>query len=250
MSKSDSLTIGYSTLPSRVKNIEFLIGVTNLVVIQNPTLEKVPDLAGEIRVIQITNTGVAKSRNSVIESTETEYLLFGDDDVKFKYEGIKEVVSFLDKNPKISFVLSQAVDEGGRLRKRYPTKLSSLGLTNSAKAATYEMVIRVADIRKSGVRFDENFGAGAVNYLGDEFIFIADCLRSGLRGRFLPIVTAQHPAESSGNVRNTSADVSARSKIFSRVFGPWAPVMRLLFLLKPPAKKFGLRNSIIFIFGK
>jgi hypothetical protein len=26
--------------------------------------------------------------------------------------------------------------------------------------------------------------------------------------------------------------------------------MRLLFLIKPPAKKFGLRNSLLFIIGK
>jgi len=250
VSKNGSLTIGYSTLPGRVKDIEFLSGVRNLVVIQNPNLEKIPDLAGEIRVIQIANKGVAKSRNSVMENVETEYLLFGDDDVKFYDEGINKVIEFLDNHLEISFVLSQAVDESGGLRKRYPTKVCSLGVTNSAKAATYELVIRVEDIKKSGIRFDENFGAGAVNYLGDEYIFIADCIRSGLKGRFLPIVTAQHPAESSGNVKNTKADISARSKIFSRVFGRWAPAMRLLFLLKPPTKKLGLRNSITFIFGK
>ena len=144
----------------------------------------------------------------------------------------------------------QGVDETGALRKNYPSRAHKLKLTNSAKAATYEMMIRVADIKVAGVKFDENFGAGAANYLGDEYIFIADALRSGLTGSFQPIVISMHPSESSGSLRNTADDRVARSKIFSRVFGIWAPAMRLLFIAKPPSKKFGVLNSLLFIIGK
>jgi hypothetical protein len=112
------------------------------------------------------------------------------------------------------------------------------------------MMIRVSDIKTAGIKFDENFGAGAANYIGDEYIFITDALRSGLKGRFEPIVIAIHPTESSGNLRNSAIDRSSRAKVFSRVFGVWAPIMRILFLIKPPFKKFGLVNSILFIIGK
>ena len=100
------------------------------------------------------------------------------------------------------------------------------------------------------IKFDENFGAGVPNYLGDEYIFIADALRSGLKGVFAPILIAIHPTESSGNLRNLTTDRSARAKVFSRVFGIWSPVMRALFLAKPPSKKFGFINSLLFIIGK
>ena len=112
------------------------------------------------------------------------------------------------------------------------------------------MIIRVPDIKKAAVRFDENFGAGAENYLGDEYIFIADALRAGLKGYFLPIVIATHPTDSSGSFHNTKQDAIVRSRIFSRVFGIWAPIMRLLFILKPPSKKFGFQNSISFLIGR
>jgi hypothetical protein len=136
------------------------------------------------------------------------------------------------------------------LRKRYPIKAHPLKLTNSAKAATYEMIIRVPEVKKASVRFDENFGAGAENYLGDEYIFIADALRAGLKGMFLPLVIATHPNDSSGSFHNTKQDALVRSRIFSRVFGLWAPLMRILFILKPPSKNFGFRNSLAFIFGR
>ena len=250
MSSLLPLTVGYSTLAKRAKNIEFLTSVNNLVIVQNPDGTTIPTFTGEVKVLELQSIGVAKSRNAALSNTNTEYLIFGDDDIEFNESGITSAVNFLAANPKISILLMQAVDETGALRKGYPSSAHKLKLTNSAKAATYEMMVRVADIKAAGVKFDENFGAGAENYLGDEYIFIADALRSGLKGSFQPIVIAMHPSESSGNLRNTASDRVARSKIFSRVFGIWAPVMRLLFIAKPPSKKFGVLNSLLFIIGK
>jgi len=75
-------------------------------------------------------------------------------------------------------------------------------------------------------------------------------LRAGLKGQFEPYVIATHPTQSSGSLQNSAKDRSARARVFTRVFGMWAPVMRLLFLVKPPFKKFGLINSLLFIIGK
>jgi glycosyltransferase involved in cell wall biosynthesis len=250
VNKKDLLTVGYSTLGNRLTNIKYLESFSNLVVIQNPNSESLPATDSAVKRVELKSRGVAKSRNAVIENTTTEYLLFGDDDIEFKEESINSAITYLESNPDISILLLQAVDETGTLRKPYPKQAHSLKLTNSAKAATYEMIIRVSDIKKASIRFDENFGAGAENYLGDEYIFIADALRAGLKGYFLPIVIATHPTDSSGSFHNTKQDAIVRSRIFSRVFGIWAPIMRLLFILKPPSKKFGLRNSISFLIGR
>ncbi len=250
MSSLLPLTIGYSTLANRAKNIKFLTSVNNLVVVQNPDSISVTDFNPEVKVFELKNRGVAKSRNAAIANTESEYLLFGDDDIEFNESGIASAINYMNTNPEVSILLMQAIDETGKLRKRYPAKSHKLQLTNSAKAATYEIMIRVSDIKGAGIKFDENFGAGAPNYLGDEYIFIADALRAGLKGQFEPIVIATHPTESSGSLRNSTADRSARAKVFSRVFGIWAPLMRTLFVVKPPSKKFGFINSLRFIIGK
>ena len=250
MNKLLPLTIGYSTLANRAKNIKFLTSVNNLVIVQNPDSSLLPSFNAEVELFELNNRGVAKSRNTAIDKADTEYLLFGDDDIEFNEIGVTAAVNYLNSNPGISILLMQAVDETGKLRKSYPTKSHQLKLTNSAKAATYEMMIRVSDIKGAGIKFDENFGAGATNYLGDEYIFIADALRSGLNGQFEPIVIATHSTESSGSLRNSTTDRRARAKIFSRVFGIWAPLMRTLFVAKPPSKKFGFLNSLLFIIGK
>lgn len=250
MNKQELLTVGYSTLGKRMAAIKYLDSVSNLVVIQNPNSDSLPATNARIKRVELLSRGVAKSRNAAIENTTTEYLLFGDDDIEFKEKSIDAALKYLQSNPEISILLLQAVDETGALRKPYPRQAHELKLRNSAKAATYEMIIRVSAIKKAAIRFDENFGAGAENYLGDEYIFIADALRAGLKGYFLPIVIATHPTDSSGSFHNTKQDAIVRSRIFSRVFGIWAPIMRLLFIVKPPSKKFGFGNSISFLIGR
>ena len=105
-------------------------------------------------------------------------------------------------------------------------------------------------IKNASIKFDENFGAGVENYLGDEYIFIADALRAGLKGVHLPVVVAMHPKESSGSRWGSDNDLNARAKIFTRVFGFKAPIMRLAFLLKTKNQKPSFVKSLRFIFDK
>ena len=252
--KDNLLTIGYSTLADRLNNIsapEVNLPHDIFISIQNPmNIAYSLPTKFEFRSAISNEKGVAKSRNVVLNNTQTKYLLFADDEIVFLSDGIKSAIAYLESNPNCDLVLAQAVDTKGLLRKAYPKAETKLTRFNSAKAATYEMIVRVETVREKNISFDETFGAGVQNYLGDEYIFIADALRAGLKGLFLPIVIATHPTDSSGSFHNTKQDAIVRSRIFSRVFGVWAPIMRLLFILKPPSKKFGFRNSVSFLIGR
>ena len=82
MSSSLPLTIGYSTLANRAKNIKFLTSVNNLVIVQNPEGSVTPTFSSKVKVLELQSKGVAKSRNAAILNTNTEYLIFGDDDIE------------------------------------------------------------------------------------------------------------------------------------------------------------------------
>jgi glycosyltransferase involved in cell wall biosynthesis len=243
------LTVGYSVLADRAKNItppqnadwELLIITQG-----GEAAKRFP----QAKQLSLETTGVAKSRNAAIENASGEYLVFADDDIVFSEQGLQEAITYLDQNQDVSLVLCRASDTGGKLRKNYPQEIEVLGLFNSAKAATYEMIVRVADVKRLGVRFDERFGAGVENYLGDEYIFIVDLIRAGGRARFLPVTIASHPEVSSGSGWGTHRDRVARAKVFSRVFGPLAPAARLAFGLRRLRELGGLGNLVRFVFGR
>ena len=253
MNDRPKLTIAYSTLPSRLKAIEYPENLANreiLVLVQNPEETSYVFNSLGAKLIELKNKGVAKSRNAALERASGDFLLFADDDVSFDESGIASALEYFQSNPKCAIILARAVDENGELRKKYVEAITPLKLTNSARAATYEMLVRIDAIRESGIRFDEEFGAGADNYLGDEYIFIADALRAGLSGVHLPITLAIHPKESSGSRWGSDLDLAARSKVFSRVFGWRAPLFRAAFLLKTSNPWPGFMKAIRFIFAR
>ena len=248
------LTIGYSTLADRLMNIippRVDLPHDIFISIQNPGNVEF-EVPTNFKFLSTTanEKGVAKSRNIVLRSAETKYLLFADDENTFLSRGVKSAISYLEEHPSCDLVLAQAIDTTGALRKSYPKKVKKLTKFNSAKAATYEMIVRVDSAKSKGVTFDERFGAGADNYLGDEYIFIADLLDKGGAGAFLPITIAIHPEDSSGNRWGTDSDFRARAIVFQRVFGDTAPIMRIAFYLKNRRKFGGLKNLIKFSIGK
>ena len=254
------LTIGYSVLAERAQNIKPPAEREDwetVVVVQDPqgtnwSAEQNMNLAGrgDLKVEVLESVGVAKSRTRAIWLSSSEYLVFADDDIVFEELALERAIAYLDANPKLSLLLTRAQDPKGRLRKKYPRASTKLNIFNSARAATYEMIIRVDAIRQFGVLFDENFGAGSENYLGDEFIFIADLLRAGGLAEFIPLTVATHPADSSGSGWGTSRDRLARAKVFTRVFGALAPLVRLAFGFRRIRELGGLGNLLRFVLAR
>ncbi len=235
------LTIGYSVLGERAAAIrlpERQPDVEILVVVQGDLPDDAPR-RDDVRYELLASRGVTKSRNAVLDGARGRYVLFADDDIVFHEEGVRSVLGELEADPGLALVLATAVDEGGRLRKPYPHRPARLTRWNSGKAATYEIMLRRAAFVRTGVRFDERFGAGVdPHYLGDEYILIADAIGAGLECRFVPVVMAVHPTVSSGAGFGTERDARARAAIFNRVFGRVAPLARLAFVARSP-RRFG-----------
>ena len=236
------LTIGYSVLAERAAAIRLpdpMDDVEVLIVVQGGAVPGDAPRRDDVRYEVLDSRGVTKSRNAVLDRARGQFVLFADDDIVFHEEGVRSVLRELVEHPDLALVLGIAVDEGGRLRKPYPSRTLRLTRWNSGKAATYEIMLRRDAFARAGVRFDERFGAGVdPHYLGDEYILISDAIRAGLQCRFLPVVMAMHPTVSSGAGWGTERDARARSAIFGRVFGPTAPVARLAFVARSP-RRFG-----------
>jgi len=260
-----SLTFGYSTLASRLANIQ-LPDLTRhpdwdvLISVQSGTsaapteqeLSKAPS-GKRVELLSFPGVGVTKLRNQVLKSAKGKYLVFSDDDISFSEKGLVEAIGYLEKSG-TGLLLGQAIDEKGSLRKAYPSKVQRLNKLNSAKAATYEMIVNLEQVRSAGVFFDENFGAGAeVTYLGDEYIFICDLLSAGIRCDFVPIVIATHPTDSSGSGWGSQRDRIARSLVFDRAFkgNRTLPFMaRVVFGIRKLGNGLTLGTYIRFIFKR
>lgn len=225
------LTIGYSCLADRIGNIDrpgAHEGVEFLVCVQGDEIHEMPDWA---RVVRVAGRGVAKSRNAAITAAEGRFLLFCDDDVSIDLPGILAGVEHLERTGQ-AIVLGRGLNPSGQPRKKYSNRVAKLTKFNTAKTATYEMLIDTAQVRSAGISFDERFGAGTPLHLADEYIFVVDLLRAGLKGEAIPEVFGTHPDVSSGDRWDNSHDAHVRAVVLNHVFGRCAPLVRIAFALK------------------
>jgi hypothetical protein len=242
------LTIAYSVLANGISNLELPPARedTEILVIVQGTGGATP-VRDDVRVIRLDSVGVTKSRNTAIREATGAVLIFGEESVRWKQDGLDDILEIFDDNPRIDVVLGRAEDETGALRKKYPSYREPATVWNSARVGTIELAVRPAELVRKNVFFDEQFGAGTTNYLGDEYILVADANRAKLRCEYFPVTFSSHPRDSSGIGFGTAWDARARSRVFGRVFGWFAVVPRLLLWARNPVR-FG-RFGFAFVFG-
>ena len=243
------LTIGYSSLAERADEIQLPALRQNteiLIAVQGGQIDFLE--RDDVRIIYLDTLGAAKSRNEIIKQAKGEIVIFGDDDMRWKEEGITEILERFSQDSSLDLILSQSENEYGVLRKKYSKKQTSLSRFNSAKAATYEIAIRLSSFRDKNIFFHEDFGAGEKNYIGDEFIFISEACNADLNCQFIPITIAMHPSYSSGMKFGTLKDTQARACAIHQVFGKFSLFARLGFVLKNPLRFKSLLLTLRFIF--
>ena len=241
---SPTLTVAISTLGARALGLDPAAwpaapGVDYLVLVQDAdahpritahlaALAARPDVA----VARLDTRGLARSRNAGLDRARGEIVLVADDDVSHPPGAVAAIRGFFRDRPGAALLVGVSLGADGAPRRR-PLD-ARLGRWNAGRAASHEIAFRAAAVRRAGVRFDERFGigAGSATFLGEEYIFLADCLAAGLTGRHAALAVSVHPAASTGDGWAGPGAARARAAVIGRVFGPLAPLARAGFALR------------------
>lgn len=204
------LTVIVSTMGAGIAHLHQTVAfkhpaVRYLIICQNKSgtgpLPEYLSLRPDIQVVLSDTTGLAVSRNIGLEHCQTRYGLLADDDVRYLPDGMNRLLTILESEaPDFALFQIQTLD-GEPPYKRYPPESYAITALEHW-VSSIEIVVNVAKLRATAIRFDERFGLGAPLDRGEEEIFVSDLIRQGWKGRYFPIPIVQHPYESSGkNVR-------------------------------------------------
>ena len=190
------------------------------------------DIPGHVIYKKLSYPGLSKSRNVALDLCDTSYAYIMDDDVEFFPGKIRELVGLMQRDS-IDVATCQFRYKTRGAPKRYKKQPFDHDLLTSAKVASIEMCVNVDAIRKKGIKFDERFGLGTDFPSGEEYIFITDCIKKGLKVRYYPVLTGIHPNETSGEDFFTSSNkVLAKREMIKRVWGWRSPILIAAFWLK------------------
>lgn len=172
----------------------------------------------DVRVFLSDGRGAAASRNAALVAAQGDVLLFCDDDIVQNPDAHAALLEGFAQDLNLDFVCARLIGPDGRPHKAYGPDGQPVRFWNAARIGTPELALRMATIRALGLRFDEQFGAGTSTPLGDEFIFVMDCLRAGLKGRHINLVMGEHPSVSSG-LNFAPQTLPWRRAVFRRALG-------------------------------
>jgi glycosyltransferase involved in cell wall biosynthesis len=134
--------------------------------------------------------GLSRSRNLALTHARADIVVIADDDLCYNdgYSGI--IKNAYEENPALD-ILTFKVKDGKKYYKQ-KRRLNSLLIH---KAASWEISMKLNAIKS--MRFNELFGAGSSCIsMGEENIFLADCIRKKKKIMYIPKKIAHFPENS------------------------------------------------------
>lgn len=142
-----------------------------------------------IKIISTNTRGLAKNRNISLLYVNSQYFLFGDDDVQYVDDLEDIIVSSFEKNKKADLLIFNIITVGSDLIKRRINKSSKRVTTfNYMNYGSVRIACRTESIKKKNIWFSDMFGSGAKYSSGEDTIFLADCLKNKLKIYTAPII--------------------------------------------------------------
>ena len=209
----------------------------NILIVNQTTENKVLHSNNErIKVLNVFEKGLSKSRNLALENATKKLVIFTDDDVVFQQKFDKKIIKAFNSNSEHDGFRFQYLNGQGNLAKKYPrifqSKLTNFEILNTSSV---ELVFERESLKDTNLQFDENFGLGAKFFMGEEAIFVSDGIKKGLKIGFIPEKLLSHSQPSTGHKTLISEVYYVQSAVFYRIFGKmqlfWI-VLKLFFDLK------------------
>jgi len=142
-----------------------------------------------VKFLSYKEKGLSKSRNRAIENSNADICIIADDDMHY-VDNLPQIIhEGYEKYPDAD-IIAFFVDSEDKTQTKKPLPEGPVDLLHSMKLSSVQLTFKRKTIIDRGLKFRENFGAGAEFYMGEENIFLADCLRAGLKVYSLPIKIA------------------------------------------------------------
>lgn len=201
-----------------------------------------------IRMISTNELGISKSRNKALENASGEICIICDDDVVYENNLLEIIQNSFESDKSADIITFKIKTPEGDDFKKYRLEEFYHNKRTILKTSSIEIAFRLNSIKSKNIKFDESFGLGGQYISGEENIFLMDCLKKGLKIKYVPIVIGTHPKESSGYVLDEKS-IYSKGALFYRLFGLKCIYLNLAFILKKFKEvKFNIFKAIFLIY--
>lgn len=185
--------------------------------------------------------GLSRSRNRALAVSAADICVIADDDMTY-VDGYADIVrQAYDKYPNADIIIFR-IDNSDGTKRELPE--GRLGWALAMKVCSVQITFRTKSIKSTGMLFDERFGAGTDNFMGEENIFLNQCIKANLAVYSYPVKIATLQDTVTTGTRNLNPHYfQVRGKVFRRI----APRLAFILILRFAILKRGLYRGNVSI---
>lgn len=192
-----------------------------------------------LEIVNSQTKGLSNSRNEALLHANAGIVVFTDDDVCFPNNAFQIVEKYHQTFQEYDIIIFKAATFANEPFRHYPDQIKQLNIKECAFVCSIEMTAKLESLKRTSLSFDGRFGLGSKFTSNEEWIFLSDAIKKGLKVLFVPEYIVQHEAYSSGTVYDR-CKIQATGASLLRVY-PSVGWIRLLAMMRH-VPKMNLKN--------
>jgi len=183
-----------------------------------------------VRVINSFESGLSKSRNLAINNAIKKIGIIADDDVVYIPNFEEDVIKAFNNLQDASIITFNHQRIGLEKPQKDSKKFYLHTLKSLWTVSSIEIALKIENINKSKIRFNEYFGLGALFETAEEYLFLRKSFLNRLKIYFSPNIIVSHPIISSGNREGENILLYGRTALFYKTKGKLAYIWLLKYV--------------------
>ncbi len=201
----------------------------------------------DTEVILDRRKGLSRSRNQILEKFEGDFLMICDDDIEYRKDSLQKIIEIVESS-NMDFHSFMLFTPDGKDYKDYKAFPFAHNMKTIARISSVEVILK-STVKQSGVVFDSSFGRGARWPCGEENIFLADLLKKGFQGSFVPIKIGCHPKPLDAD-SITNQEFVCKGAALTRIYGRTFSLGAVVYLWLRKSGPFKLRALKALLSGR
>lgn len=160
------------------------------------SIQSISDNGRNVKFISTTERGLSRSRNMAVSNSNGDICILCDNDVEYVNDYEEIILNQFRNNPEYDIIIF-FIDRKVNNSKPYFNKPKKMGYISTLRVFSPEIAFRRKSLKDNNIKFKTDFGAGAPYCMGEENIFLYDCLKKGLKILYVPIQIASLRKEES-----------------------------------------------------
>lgn len=134
-----------------------------------------------VRCFSVNERGVSKSRNKLLDLADADICIFADDDMIYDNDYEKKIIDAFNENNDAEMIIFYVGNYNKNREENKHIGNKKINILDIMRARTSGVAFRKSIIKNYNIRFNENFGQPNKFKKGEDTIFLADCLKKGVK---------------------------------------------------------------------